>query len=75
MPKPDNRADNPEKLADMIDHTMANLREARDYLKAHGDEMSPEEREQIEAKNRRREQAIEGFRREIKDEVAAQKRQ
>ncbi|MCL6637535.1 MAG: small acid-soluble spore protein Tlp [Alicyclobacillus sp.] len=73
MPKPDDRSDNVERLADAIQNTMANLRESRDFLKAHGDEMRPSDRAALEAKNERREQAIAGFRREIKDEAAYQR--
>ena len=68
MAKPDNRSDNVEKLQFSIDHTMANLREAEDFLKAHEDEMDIRDEADIRAKNRRREEAIEGFREEIKDE-------
>lgn len=68
MAKPDDRSDNVEKLQQMIDNTMENIRESRDYMKAHADEMSAEQRAQMQAKNERREQSIEGFRSEIKDE-------
>ncbi len=68
MAKPDDRSDNVEKLQNMIDNTMENIRESRDYLKAHGDEMEPREKSNLEAKNQRREESIEGFRSEIQDE-------
>ncbi len=68
MAKPDNRADNVEHLQKSIQNTMENLREAEDFLKAHADEMHPTDREAIEDKNERREQAIDGFRQEIRDE-------
>jgi len=71
-PKPDDRSDNVEKLQEMIENTMANIHEARDYLKAHGDEMDPEEARQMEEKNERRITAIEGYRAEIKDEIKHQ---
>lgn len=48
---------------------MENMREARDFLKAHGEEMRAEDRARLEAKNERREQAIQGFREEIQDEL------
>lgn len=70
MPNPDNRSDNVEKLQRSIDNTMANLREAEDFVKAHGNEMRAEDKEDITAKNARREQAIDGFRNEIQDEVS-----
>jgi small acid-soluble spore protein (thioredoxin-like protein) len=69
MPNPDDRSDNVEKLQRSIDNTMSNLRESEDFVKAHGDEMHVKDREDIEAKNQRRERAIGGFRSEIKDEV------
>ncbi|MCL6515911.1 small acid-soluble spore protein Tlp [Alicyclobacillus sp.] len=75
MAKPDDRSDNVERIADAIQNTMANMRETRDFLKAHGDEMRPEDKAALEAKNRRREEAIEGFREEIRDEAAYQRRQ
>lgn len=67
--KPDDRSDNVARLQNAIEDTMGNLREAEDFLKAHGDAMHPEDKRDIEAKNRRREEAIEGFRAEIKDEA------
>lgn len=70
MAKPDNRADNVEHLQQSIQHTMQNLHEAEDYLNEFSSEISSKEREQIEAKNERRNQAIRGFREEVKDEAA-----
>ncbi|WP_134683920.1 small acid-soluble spore protein Tlp [Brevibacillus migulae] len=69
MAKPDDRSDNVDKLQDMIADTMENIRESRDYLKAHGDQMSAEQKAEMQAKNERREESIEGFRSEIKDEA------
>jgi small acid-soluble spore protein (thioredoxin-like protein) len=73
MPKPDDRSDNVERIADAIQNTMANLRESEDFLKAHGEEMRAQERAELEAKNARRERAIDGLREEIKDEASARK--
>lgn len=70
MAKPDDRSDNVEKLQDMIQDTMENIRESQDYVKAHGSEMNSDEKANIEAKNQRREESIEGFRSEIQDESA-----
>ncbi|QKY69118.1 small acid-soluble spore protein Tlp [Lentibacillus sp. CBA3610] len=64
-PKPDDRSDNVEKLQDMVQDTIQNIEEAHDTMQ----HSSGEEKEKIEAKNRRREEAIEGMRREIKDEA------
>jgi len=70
MPKPDDRSDNVEKLQDMLQDTEQNIRESQDYLRAHGDEISAEEKQDIEAKNQRREESIDGFREEIQDEAS-----
>ncbi|RYM05197.1 small acid-soluble spore protein Tlp [Sporolactobacillus sp. THM7-7] len=72
MAKPDDRSDNRERIERNIGHTLQNLNEARDYVKAHGDEMSEEAKRQIREKNQRRERSIEGLREEIKDEAAHQ---
>ena len=69
MPKPDDRSDNVEKLQEHIEHTFENLDDAEDYLAAHEEDMRSEQEAAIEAKNRRRRQAIEGFRDEIEDEA------
>ncbi|MBG9945422.1 small acid-soluble spore protein Tlp [Brevibacillus formosus] len=68
MAKPDDRSDNAEKLQQMISNTEVNIRESEDYLTAHAGEISAEEKATLEAKNERREESIEGFRAEIKDE-------
>lgn len=69
MAKPDNREDNVEHLQNAIDHTMQNFREAEDFVAAHEGEMSSKDIADIRAKNRRRSEAIDGFREEIKDEA------
>jgi small acid-soluble spore protein (thioredoxin-like protein) len=71
-PKPDNRKDNVEKLREQIVDTIENIEESHDTL--HMD-LSEEQREEIQAKNRRRERAIEGKREELKDEYAFQQKQ
>ncbi|MCF3942339.1 small acid-soluble spore protein Tlp [Oceanobacillus alkalisoli] len=63
-PKPDDRSDNVEKLQHMIHDTLENIEEAEGTLEF-SDEIG---KEQILAKNKRRKEAIEGFREEIKDE-------
>lgn len=67
-PNPDDRSDNVEKLQEMIHNTLENYYEAEEKL----DDVSPEEREKILAKNKRRREAIEGFRDEIRDEYHQQ---
>ena len=69
MAKRDNREDNEVHLQQHIDHTLANLREAEDYLDEHADEISTEEKHRIEAKNDRREESIKSFIEEKKDEA------
>ncbi|MDD9149703.1 small acid-soluble spore protein Tlp [Sporolactobacillus sp. CQH2019] len=73
MAKPDDRSDNAEKIAKNIGDTLENMNEARDYVKAHGNEMSEDEKRQIREKNQRREESIHGLREEIKDEAAYSK--
>lgn len=63
-PKPDDRSDNVEKLQDMVHDTIENYREAEEHMEFASDH----EKEQIRRKNERREEAIKGFRDEIKDE-------
>lgn len=63
-PNPDDRSDNVEKLQEMIHDTLDNINESEDDMAA----MSAEEKEKVQAKNKRRNEAIEGFRNEIKDE-------
>lgn len=70
MAKPDDRSDNVEKLQDAIQDTIENFREGQDYLSEHADEISGEEKDQIEAKNQRRLHSIQGLREEVKDEAA-----
>ncbi|SHF54083.1 small acid-soluble spore protein Tlp [Ornithinibacillus halophilus] len=63
-PKPDDRSDNVEKLQNMVQNTIENVEAAHETMRF----ASGEEKEQIKAKNKRREEAIDGFRQEIKDE-------
>ena len=73
MAKPDDRSDNPERIERNIGHTMQNMNEAEDYVNAHADEISEEQKQQINEKNERREESVEAMRDEIKDEVHDQK--
>ncbi|WP_090948430.1 small acid-soluble spore protein Tlp [Parageobacillus thermantarcticus] len=66
-PNPDDRSDNIEKLQDMVQNTIENIEKAEETMQF----ASPEEREQIREKNKRREEAIAAMRAEIKDEAAA----
>lgn len=69
LANPDNRADNEENLQNAIDHTVANLQEAEDYLDEHADEISPDEKQAIQEKNERRKHAVAFFAEEKKDEA------
>jgi small acid-soluble spore protein (thioredoxin-like protein) len=69
LAKPDNRADNEAHLQEHIDHTIVNMQEAEDYLDEHADEITADEKQSIEAKNERREESINGFIEEKKDEA------
>lgn len=71
MANPDNREDNPSRIQNAIDNTMENLGEAADYLDEHSDEISAVDKESIESKNARRNEAIQGFIAEKKDEQNA----
>ncbi|WP_078553407.1 small acid-soluble spore protein Tlp [Bacillus alkalicellulosilyticus] len=66
QPKPDDRSDNVEKLQNMIHNTIENIEASEETLRYTDSE---EERQNIEAKNRRREDSIESFRNEIRDEA------
>ncbi|MNO04064.1 Small, acid-soluble spore protein Tlp [compost metagenome] len=69
MAKPDDRSDNVERLQESVQNTIENFREAQDYLSEFADEISGEEKQQIEEKNAKRLRSIEGQRAEIKDEA------
>jgi len=64
QPNPDDRSDNVEKLQNMIEDTIQNIEKSEETL----ENASGEDKQQIMSKNKRREEAIEGFREEIKDE-------
>ncbi|OMF24542.1 small acid-soluble spore protein Tlp [Paenibacillus sp. FSL H8-0548] len=70
MAKPDNRADNVEHLEQSIQNTKENMKEAENYLNEFSSEINGKERNQIEEKNARRRESIQGFQEEIKDESA-----
>lgn len=68
--KPDNRSDNVRKIQNTIDNTLQNINEAEDYTKAHSEELSTQEKNEIVNKNERRRKSIDGLRSEIKDEAS-----
>ncbi len=71
-PNPDDRRDNVERIQHNIDTTIRNMEAAGETI-AKTD--NPKTQEEIRAKNERREEALEGFRKEIKDEAGARKRE
>ncbi|GIQ68236.1 small acid-soluble spore protein Tlp [Xylanibacillus composti] len=70
MAKPDNRADNAEKLQDMVQNTLENAEESEEYLAEFADELPASQVRHMREKNERRRQSVEGFREEIKDEAS-----
>ncbi|WP_117169565.1 small acid-soluble spore protein Tlp [Paraliobacillus sediminis] len=69
-PNPDNRADNVEKLQEMVHNTIENIEQSHDAMQYATDQ----EKENIEAKNARREESLEAIRVEIKDEYKNQQK-
>lgn len=63
---PDNRDDNVERIQNNIDGTVRKIRETKKVIRATTNDKT---REELIAKNERRAEALEGFRREIKDEA------
>jgi len=71
MAKPDNRADNVERLQETVQNTVHKMKETEEYLAEHAEEISPYESSNLRAKNERRREAIADQRREIQDEARA----
>ncbi len=65
-PNPDDRKDNVERIQKNIDMTIHNM-ELADELMAKTDD--PKAKQELQAKNERRREALEGMRSEIKDEA------
>ena len=65
-PKPDDRRDNVDKIQRNIDMTIHNIEAAEEMIAKTDD---PKTKDDLTAKNERREQALSGMRREIKDEA------
>jgi small acid-soluble spore protein (thioredoxin-like protein) len=70
-PNPDDRKDNVERIQRNIDMTIHNIEAAEEMI---GETDNPKTKEELRAKNERREQALKGFRKEIKDEADASKK-
>ncbi|RUS46823.1 small acid-soluble spore protein Tlp [Cohnella sp. AR92] len=69
MSKPDDRSNNAQRIQNAKSNTVGNIQETEDYLDEHADEISGEETSQLERKNARRRQAVQGFEEEIADET------
>ncbi|MBD8007597.1 small acid-soluble spore protein Tlp [Bacillus norwichensis] len=66
-PKPDDRSDNADKLQKMVDNTIENMEKAEETMQFSNEE----QKAQIEQKNQKRRDSIQGMREEIQDESAA----
>ncbi|GAE30898.1 small acid-soluble spore protein Tlp [Alkalihalobacillus hemicellulosilyticus] len=69
MAKPDNRNDNVEKLQEMKRNTQHNIEAAEEAIAETN--MSSEQKQDVRAKNERREESIEAFESEMEDEKRA----
>lgn len=69
--KPDNRRDNVEKIQRNIDNTVRNIEMAEDMM---NNADNPKARRDLEAKNERREEALDAMREEIRDEALDRER-
>lgn len=65
-PNPDNRADNVMRIQNNIDMTIDNIRRANEMIEKTPDQKMKQD---LIAKNERREEALNDMRREIKDEA------
>ncbi len=65
-PKPDDRRDNVNKIQENIDNTIINYRLAQDMIALTDDEKTKKD---LEEKNKRRLESLEGMKEEIKDEA------
>ena len=69
-PKPDDRSDNVEKIQFNINQTIQNMEMAEDMLQKTDD---PKMRKDLKDKNKRRDEALDGMREEIRDEAKKRK--
>lgn len=65
-PKPDNRSNNADRIQFNINHTIRNMEAAEDMISKVDD---PTQKSELEEKNDRRRDALQGMREEIKDEA------
>lgn len=69
-PKPDDRRDNVERIQYNIDNTIINYRKTEDAIKLAVDD---KQKSELEEKNKRRDEAIKGMRKEIRQEAIDRK--
>jgi small acid-soluble spore protein (thioredoxin-like protein) len=70
-PNPDDRSDNVERIQENIDHTIRNIERANEMIEKTSNEKT---RQELTDKNARREEALGGLRREIKEEADAREK-
>ncbi|MGI6622018.1 MAG: small acid-soluble spore protein Tlp [Clostridiaceae bacterium] len=68
-PKPDDRRDNARKIRNNIDNTIENIELAEEMIRTVDNQKTQRE---LQAKNDRRKEAVEGMRQELKDETRNQ---
>jgi small acid-soluble spore protein (thioredoxin-like protein) len=69
-PKPDDRTDNVERIQFNIDNTIMSYRKTEDAIKTTEDE---KQKSELKEKNKRRDQALKGMRKEIRQEAVDRK--
>ncbi len=69
---PDDRSDNVERIQENINDTIRNMELAEDMMEKTSDGKA---RRDLQEKNERRRDALEGFRHEIKDEADARRKE
>jgi small acid-soluble spore protein (thioredoxin-like protein) len=70
-PKPDDRRDNVDKIQRNINNTIENIEAAEEMIALSDNE---QDRENLRAKNKRREEALDSMRQEIRDEALDKKK-
>jgi len=69
-PKPDDRSNNVDRIQFNINHTIRNMEAAEELIEKTDDKRMKQE---LEEKNDRRRDALDGMREEIRDEARAKK--
>ncbi|MFJ6412232.1 small acid-soluble spore protein Tlp [Terribacillus saccharophilus] len=69
MPNPDNRSDNAERIEDTIQHTLQNVHQTEDFVKANSEHLTDDEMSFLKEKNERRAASVDSLRHELKEEA------